>query len=316
MATILITGAEHPVAANLAVVLARAFDVVAVEDRRASAQQAAKTLMGPLAGCQNSQSASTAELVDLIHGIGPDAVIHCGSLCGDAWSPMHFDADLESAEICSLAQATCHVDGHFSLISSDAIFDRPRLFHNEQSTSLSKQGLWMRGLESAALEWGGLVLRSHPLAWGGGSNTFSWQFHNAVMEQRSIAINPACHATPVLVDEFAEGWVRAFDRRLRGLLHLGGMERVGQLGFARRLALSLNEPVTLEHLFELSYDHPQQKETSLCSRQARDLLGWHPSTLGDTISEFAGQRHSSRWEALGLTMVQPVSARRVSARAA
>jgi dTDP-4-dehydrorhamnose reductase len=259
-------------------------------------------------------------LSDLILGISPDAVIHCDGLSEGAWAPLTIDASNDAARICSAAQAACRVEAHFTYISTDAIFDRPRFFHSESSCDQSADAPLIRSLESAALEWGGLVLRTHALAWessvSGDSPSLSEQIQTSLTKQTALAINPARYATPVLVDELAEGWLRSYERKLRGVLHVAGAERVGQLRFAKLLAAELNntelnDTTRLEDFFALPAESKSdRRETSLCSRQARDLLGWRPSYLADTIKAFAAQR-TGRWDAMG----RPVDATR-TARAA
>ncbi|MDA7978771.1 MAG: sugar nucleotide-binding protein [Pirellulales bacterium] len=303
MATLLITGAQRPVAANLAVVLSSAFDVVAVCDALPPRRQA-KTTLPRLQGCQVTLAANAQDAADLIHGIGPQAVIHCGGLSASAWEATEFNANSDSAFICSAAQAACHVEAHFTLISTDAVFDRPHLFHKEGSRAESTDAPWIHSLESAALEWGGLVLRTHALAWSATpSATLSERLYESLHHRTALSVNPAAYATPVLVDDLAEGWLRAFDRQLRGVLHLAGSERVGQLRFVRSLATELDQAESLEELLAYpNFAATHHRETSLCSRRACDLVGWRPLLFGDALRQFASQCHDGRWDALGRTV--------------
>ncbi len=319
MATVLITGAQRPIGANLAVTLATAFDVVAVfEDGpaprsgRNKGKSQPNSALRSLPGCQAVRVANAAETSDLIHGVEPQAVICCNSISHSAWSQSRIDPNRESVAICALAQAACRVEAHFTLVSSDAIFDRPQVFHAEDSPARSADAMWMQSLESAATEWGGLVLRTHPLAWGfGGESSFCEHMETSLANRTAFAVSPARYATPVLVDDFAEGWVRAYDAGLRGTLHLGGAERVSQLRLARMLANEMDESAALKKLIALTAPSGEPRETSLCSRAARKLLGWQPSSLADTVQEFVAQKTNGRWDALGRTaspLLQPQAA--------
>lgn len=306
MATLVVTGAQRPVAANLAVVLSSAFDVIAVSD---PAHHSANPAQGhlQLQNCQVVQTTNAAQLSHVIRDLAPDAVLHCGVLSEGAWRPLRMDPNTDSAVICAAAQAACHVEAHFTMLSTDAIFDRPSIFHAESSAAQSRLAPMIRSLETAALEWGGLVVRTHALAWGTGhgSSTLGDDLYSTVSGGGRLGILPGHYATPVLADELAGGWLRAFERRLRGVLHLGGTERVSQLRFARRLAAQIGADRGSDELFLLptgvtsTPNKPLHGETSLCSRQARDLLGWRPAFLADTIGALAAQRHTGRWEALG-----------------
>lgn len=305
MATLVITGAQRPVAANLAVVFSRVFDVVAICD-------SAHDKPARLAGCQLTDAADSTELADLIHGIGPQAVIHCNPLSEGSWTPADVDPNRDAATICAVAQAACHVQAHFTFVSTDAIFGPSRVFHKECCDSRSASAALVSSVEAAATEWGGLVLRTNALAWGTGRGepSFADRLERALADRKPLAVSQSRYATPVLVDDLAEGWLRAYDMRLRGTLHIGGAERVSQLRFARSLANELDLSANLKALRSTSAASKNQKsETSLCSRQAQKLLGWQPAFLPDTVREFVQQKDNGRWEALGRSVPTSTTAK-------
>ena len=121
MKTLLIVGVETVVGANLAACwseTARVFGLSA----------------GPeieIAGCQTAvcERASADSVRRWIQQVHPQQVIYCGAAARSAWEGSAKTSEDGAAETWATAAAQNGI--HFTLISSDAIFTGPWMFHDE-----------------------------------------------------------------------------------------------------------------------------------------------------------------------------------------
>lgn len=122
-----------------------------------------------------------------------------------------------------------------------------------------------------------LSLMYGPILFGGGG--FHEQQVKALRASESIRLFRDEWRTPLAYDEAAKGLVELFDKPHRGLLHLGGSERLSRhqmgLGLAEVLGVT-RELVESNLASEIEFPEPRPADVSLDSSEINELLGWTP----------------------------------------
>jgi dTDP-4-dehydrorhamnose reductase len=212
---LLVTRSETLVGANLAPVLGNRLDVIGLD-------------MG----------ASTSAACDAIHHERPQLVVHSGPLSVSAWDAAGLGATRllnradvnREAEYLTYVVAACReVGAKLVVAASDAIFDGPRMFHDENSLPSARRAFGKAAVqvEAALRGSGALLLRSHVYGWcpaGYGANYAERMFEELTGEL-PCSVDAVRHATPILATDFAELIYAAYRVDLTGLYHAAGAER-------------------------------------------------------------------------------------------
>lgn len=180
----------------------------------------------------------------------PDWVIHCGPASRSAWDPATLafidDQMVEDAGVWASAASECNAG--IAMISSDAVFTGPWLFHDEDSAGLchSAHAIAVRAAEQACLESHrkGLVIRTNTFGWSPERQGKGWLegLLEGIQSRRVVEQDHIRHATPILAHDLADILERACQEKLEGIYHVGGAERFSPLKFAQRLADQFNLP--------------------------------------------------------------------------
>ena len=273
MDKVLIAGIETVVGGNLAAGLAQQSPVTGV------------TLGEPtqIAGINlESQVASTPEAVQqIIQKVRPTRVVLCGSAARSGWdgSAPPGEADLEQASWWS--DAVRESGAQLTLISSDAIFTGPWMFHAENSHSLcpSAPAQTARDIEARVLANcpEALIVRTHAFGWQPGEKS-GWIESLLTKLERGFDTDLDCtrYASPILATELIEIISAAWTVGLSGIYHVAGAERVNPVQFASRLAQQFHLPIPLTMARESLIGRPSGfgcGETSLQTRKIRRALG-------------------------------------------
>lgn len=240
----------------------------------------------------------------------PRWIIHCGSFAAAAWDPSAatVDGNADAAECAALARAADRVGAHLTVLSTDAIFTGPRIFHAEDAPANSHTPTAgaARRVEEALAGSGALVVRTHAYGWSpaGTTASFAEKAWHDLREGRPRSFPSNRHATPILATDLADLIWMACQRSLRGVYHFAGAERVSPHRFAREMAtafglgdlvLPLEDHCTAEGTTE------RPEETSLATRRAQQALGHPMPTLREGLHRFAAQARSGhrarmQWE--------------------
>ncbi len=287
---LLVTGVDGLVGANLALSLAGRFEVVGLwHDQPVGLPDCTTFGWNP---------AGPADGPELIRRERPDWIIHCGPLSCASWDTPDSCPDAEEeAHTCALVAETAEQTGsRLTVISTDAVFAGPRLFHDEQAPQASRRPFARAvGRAERALEGtGALIVRTHAYGWSpaGVPAGFAERVWETLLEGRSVRFAPERHATPILASHLAEFLSMAYRRGLRGRYHVAGAERTSAYRFAVELAAAfglggadaLGEAPP--HAWGVS-DHLH--ETSLSTRRARRALGRPMPVLREGLDQFAAQ---------------------------
>ncbi len=232
MKTLLIVGVDTVVGANLAAMWADRARVVGLT-------------CGPqvhVAGCEISKcERSTADSVrKCLQQAQPTHVVFCGAAARSRWDAAAKSFDADSAK--AWATGSSERGAHFTLISSDAVFTGPWMFHSEDSSTTcdSPEARAIRETEDRvrAACPKSLIVRTNVFGWSPTSANGGWLelLLTSLENNRAIEIDPISHASPILATDLADYLEAALEDELTGVFHIAGAERVSQHQFAERLA--------------------------------------------------------------------------------
>lgn len=290
---LVITGVDGVIGANLAVALADRFTIFGLH-------HAPEVRVD---GCQTVRWApgDWTALRTLVREVRPQWILHCGPLARGSWDlPEQAPDGKAEARTCRLlAELAAEVEGRLTVLSTDAVFAGPRMFHCEEAP-VAKSHPFARAalqMERALQKTAALVVRTHAYGWSpiDAEPGFAEQAWQALAEGSFRPFAADHHATPILVTDLAELLHRAYVRGWEGLCHLAGAERTSQYRFAAELAMAFG----LKGPLVSSEDSPTAKprsarlaETSLNSPRARHELGCPLPLLREGLARFAEQAQS------------------------
>lgn len=178
-----------------------------------------------------------------------EQVILCGAASRSNWEPQAAEIDDACPRQAAVWAAACSDAGRgLTLISSDAVFTGPWMFHEEDSPGAcnSDEAREIREAERTALELHPetLVIRTNAFGWSPLGDREGWVEQRLLEVRARRLTDQDCirHATPILATDLAGILVRAWSEGLRGIHHVAGAERVSPLKFVQRLADQFDLP--------------------------------------------------------------------------
>jgi dTDP-4-dehydrorhamnose reductase len=208
----------------------------------------------------------------------PDWVIYCGPAARSSWDPaakaMITDDAVAAAHEWALAAAES--GSRLCMISSDALFAGPWMFHDEESHALcgSYQSQVIRAAELQIQEHcpEALIIRTNVFGWSPEQGAGWIETILAEIEtKRIVQQDHIRHATPILATDLAEIIQRACQEKLSGMYHVGGAERVSPLKFAQRLADLFDLPWLAMRRETSLNETPQGFGEGECSLQTKKI---------------------------------------------
>jgi dTDP-4-dehydrorhamnose reductase len=231
---LLIVGIDTVVGANLATHLADKFHVIGLSGSEEISIEGCETAMLPLA------DAATTRQAVAVHR--PDHIVLCQAAGDSSWHRAG------ASDFRTAAQATLHwieaahaAGRRLTLISSDAVFTGPWMFHTESCDSFcqAEEAQTLRALEDAALKnsASALVVRTHAYGWSPRLDGGWIDGLLAALEGDQAPIfDCVAYATPILATDLADVLVAAWNAGMSGLYHVAGAERTNPHCFACALA--------------------------------------------------------------------------------
>lgn len=300
MEKLLITGVDGMLGCNLGLALSECCDVVGL----CSASQGVE-LPGLDTRC--CDIGDHAALRDLCDAEQPGWLIHCGALARSSWDleqnpDLDTAAELRAAEALAAlaARQACRV----TVISSDAVFTGPRLFHDERSiaAATSSAATVARQIESLFADGPALVVRTHAYGWSPTTDRAGWieTIWNLIERGDAWSADPVRHATPILATDLAPLLWRAHQRELTGLYHITGAERTSPQRMALELANAsgVDVPTAPPRPWQAT-DGGLRDETSLNTRRARRDLKRAMPLLREGLERWLAQAESGYRQRLG-----------------
>jgi dTDP-4-dehydrorhamnose reductase len=306
---LLVIGVDGVVGANLALSLADRFEVFGLFHAQPVS----------LPGCRTApwEPADGGQWVPLIRRLRPQWIAYCGPLASSSWDvPKPCPDGNDLARICRrLAETATELGSRLTVVSSDAVFAGPRLFHDERSTAASRRALAeaVRQAEEALQGAEALVARTHAYGWSpaGASPGFAERVWQSLVEGRSVRFDPDRHATPILASDLAELLWLAYRRGLEGTYHLAGAERASAYRFAVELAaafgLRSGDPSAGDDAPARAHAE-HLHETSLNTGKARRELGCAMPMLREGLDQFAEQAATGYRARLQCPVPEPAAA--------
>lgn len=228
----LIIGVDTIAGANLALTLAEKYEVATwhPEDKF------------DIVNCDALDPADAPHRI--VEEAAADWVIYCGPAANSAWDPATTgkidETCVEGAR--SWAKACADHDARFLMISSDAVFTGPWMFHDEGCVGLcqSAEANAIRAAEEAVLEEipSALIIRTNAYGWSADPTRSGW-IENLIGEvevNRFVQQDSIRHATPILATDLAAILERACLENLSGTYHVAGAERINPQIFVQRLS--------------------------------------------------------------------------------
>jgi dTDP-4-dehydrorhamnose reductase len=272
---LLVAGIDTVLGANLATWLANRFEVVGLSWK------------GPIsiAGCSTStcdpESPEAAQhWIDMER---PNWVVFCGAAAQSAWNlPVSAPMKPESVVIAGTwARAAAACGSELTMVSSDAVFTGPWMFHRENGNCFceSSQARILRLFENEVCQANPNTLLVRTNVFGFSPNSAEpglvETVLNALRNYEPLALDCMRHATPILATDFAEILDRAYRQRLRGVQHLAGGERTNPFRFACLLADQFGLSMAKLSAIETPFEHRREfgtGESSLQTRRIRKAL--------------------------------------------
>ena len=287
MQKLLVHGVDGVIGSNLALALTEHFRVLGLYAKEAI----------ELAGLETArhESGDHAQLKLLVKDFGPDWILHCGPLAASAWdlAAHRVLADGEAHAVKLLAELSQAAGSRLSVITTDAVFAGPRMFHEENSptTASGAAAMHARNVEGMLQSTDALVVRTHAYGFGPTVERTSFAEHiwNVLATGGVLDLDGVRHATPILATDLAPMLLHAYERRFQGLYHITGAERTSPIRFAAELAAvgGFDAP-RIRPRGSLSIADIAD-ETSLNCRRARRSLETPMPLLRDGLARFAVQ---------------------------
>jgi dTDP-4-dehydrorhamnose reductase len=293
---LLVSGVDSLAGGNLALALADRCEVLGLAAAGLEAQ-------GVRTARLDSQEPD--EIAAFVADWHPHWIVHCGPLSSSSWDagPRAEEAEREPAVVARLADAAERTGARLTVISSDAVFCGPRMFHDESSaaTSPAPRAQWVRDMERVLQKREALVVRTHVYGWSftAEPSGFAELACDALVNRAPLApamVDGRRHATPILATDLAELLWRASESRLSGLYHLAGCERTSPHRFVVELAAAMGVEPPRRPSGEAARLVSWHEETSLSSKRARRMLAVATPSVGEGIERFVEQARNG-WRA-------------------
>lgn len=288
MRKLLVTGASGFLGWNVCRAAAPAWAVHAVVHRNRIA------IPGAAVGRVDLES--YAELRGMMTSIRPDAVVHLAAASQPNWCQEH---PAESRRInvevaANLAGLCADLGSRFAFISTDLVFDGKNSPYREEDpvspvSLYAEQKVEAEGLvadrcpEAAVLRMPLMFGDPGPVA-----KSFIQPFLEVMRSGQPLKLFTDETRTPVSGAVAAGGILLGLDKT-RGILHLGGRERVSRYAFGRMLAEVLAIPATLVPCLQrdIPMSAPRPSDVSLDSSRAY-ALGYAPPPLAEQLAALKG----------------------------
>lgn len=290
MQRVLVVGIDTIVGGNLATALSPQHSVVGFSSKKNV----------NIAGCRvhDSLPQSPEDIRRELAMHSPDLVVVCGPAALSIWSLDNPEslaaASMENAV--AWAREVAGTKAHLIVISSDAVFHGPWMFHEEDCAGVceSATAVAIHKMEAQ-------VRRSCPSALIVRTNVFGWNplpaegWLESLIEQISnetpLRVPSGNYATPIEASRLAQVLIQLWDRGLEGLYHVGGSERVNFVHFAHRLAqeFQLPRPKFQRNQPTEAAGGFGQGETSLNSGKVRRAVGTPLPMLSESLKQLREQ---------------------------
>lgn len=292
MDKLIIAGVDTILGGNMAAWLSDRFEIIGLTSGPKVQIAGCKTTQIPSRDPQAIQAWMAAER--------PDWLVYCGPWTESAWTAQQDSGSFLKAteSVLPWVKGAQSVGCASTVISSDAVFTGPWMFHDEASDHFcatpAAQSLRQMEEAIAAISPSTMVVRSHVFGWSPLAQTegFIEQTLSHMYAGRRLNLDCVRHATPILATDLAEVLEQAYSAGLTGLYHIGGAERLNPYRLGTLLANAFGCPYTpaapLEPLTERCSQFGSG-ETSLQSLKIRKSLGCSLPLISEGLERLHAQ---------------------------
>lgn len=291
MTTILVVGIDTTVGANIAAHLTDTHAVVGLSCGGPIAIENCETEL-----CGTSADASARH----IEATRPDWIVYCGPESRSCWESGVAERlnDKSAQSAANWAGAARQAECRFTMISSDAAFTGPWIFHDEESLAVcrSEEATKIREAEKQVREAcpDALIVRTNAFGWSpSGNGGWVETLLQRIESRRNVDCDCVHHATPILATDLADIIERAWQEELSGVYHIAGAERVSPLQFAQRLADQFDLPWLNVRREQSLTERPEgfgAGETSLQTKKIRKALCVAMPMLSEGLARLQAQQ--------------------------
>jgi dTDP-4-dehydrorhamnose reductase len=244
--------------------------------------------------------ADTKALMALVRAERPAAIIHAGALTAPDYCESHTE-EADAVNVSStgaLAMAAFAADAHLTFISTDLVFDGeagmyteadpPSPTHHYARTKAQAEHYTRTASPDFAVVRPSF-LYGEPLAEH--QSSFSRMLMHNLRNGTPTRVFTDQYRSPIAVETLAEAVLEVSDRRLSGIWHVAGPERVSRSRFARLLAeaagldASALEDVSMD---DIRLPAKRPRDVSLDVSKARELLKTPLPGLADSLRALYG----------------------------
>jgi dTDP-4-dehydrorhamnose reductase len=289
--TILVVGIDSTVGANIAAHLADKHAVVGLSCGGRIAIENCETQL-----CGTAADAPARH----IQAARPDWIIYCGPEARSCWEGGAAERlnDESAEQAAQWASAAGKAECRFTMISSDAAFTGPWIFHDEESLAVcrSPEAGRIRDAEKRVREAcpAALIVRTNAFGWSpSGSAGWVESLLHRIESRRNVDCDCVHHATPILATDLADIIERAWQEGLSGVFHIAGAERLSPLQFAQRLADQFDLPWLNVRREQSLTERPEgfgAGETSLQTKKIRKALCVAMPMLSEGLARLQAQQ--------------------------
>lgn len=210
-----------------------------------------------------------------------DVVCFCGGGSRSSWDADFGLFDAEHTALAACVELANTASARLVYVSSDAVFDGPWIFHDDdcRSYSASQTSEQLREWEDlASTATQHLILRTNVL----GSAAGNWlsSLVEKLKSGQPASLNARQWSTPLAEAAFAEAVQLAIDARLTGCVNLGGAERTTAFRFAAQLATAMGLSTELSPVTTSAV-----QECGLRSHRIRTATNWTAPVLAETFDQ-------------------------------
>jgi dTDP-4-dehydrorhamnose reductase len=292
---LLIAGIDTLMGSNLALALADRCEVVGACYHRQVNRPDIRILPTRLS--------SGEAILDAVISERPPWIVYCGPTARSSWDGIdEINTAQELKQIALINRAAQQCGSRLTLISTDAVFHGPRLFHRETFPKAIDQPAAIAAIEAekAITADGALIIRTHAFGWSDMGESFAERLWTSVAEERAVAPSGTRYASPILASDLAELLWRAYRKQLSGVFHAGGAERASMWQFATFMAAACGTKMKVLQLatsgrgLDLAMQGQARcgQETSLDSRKLQRAVELPLPLLREGIAQFVEQAHN------------------------
>jgi dTDP-4-dehydrorhamnose reductase len=234
------------------------------------------------------------EITDLVHKLGPEVIVHTAAYTDvdgcDVNKELARHVNTEATK--NLAIASHDIDAHLVYVSTDYVFDGEKGSYREEDTPnpINYYGytklMGEEFVKQCAKSW--CIARASVIyGWGGSKLNFATWLMENLKQGKKVKVLVDQYVSPTLNTNLAQMLLEIAERRLSGILHTAGADRVSRREFALKLAevFDLNaELIKPARMCEISWEARRPKDSSLdVSRCSSVLIKSKPMRLEEAL---------------------------------